>query len=106
MASITLFNLNMFVIRALSIKNKVMVIGGIICPDNCKKEIFKKIRELKTEYNIKPTTEIKWTKVSKSKENFYIALANYFFENKKRKTLYISMVAVIAIISQLIFTII
>ena len=63
-------------------KNKVMVIGGIICPDNCKKEIFKKIRELKTEYNIKPTTEIKWTKVSKSKENFYIALANYFFENK------------------------
>lgn len=32
--------------------------------------------------------------------------SDYFFENKKRKNLYISVVAVIAIISQLIFTII
>lgn len=66
----------------LNDKNKVMVIGGIICPDKYKKEIFKKIRDLKAKYNIKPTTEIKWTKVSKSKKDFYIALVNFFFENK------------------------
>ncbi|MBP3846302.1 DUF3800 domain-containing protein [bacterium] len=66
----------------LNDKNKVMVIGGIICPNKYKKEIFKNIRELKAKYNIKQTTEIKWTKVSKSREAFYIALANFFFENK------------------------
>lgn len=66
----------------LNDNNKVMVIGGIICPNKYKKEIFKKIRNLKEKYNIKSTTEIKWTKVSKSRKDFYIALTNFFFENQ------------------------
>ena len=40
------------------------------------------IRNLKIKHNIKPTTEIKWTKVSKSRKLFYTDLVNYFFENK------------------------
>ena len=66
----------------LNDKNKVMVIGGVICPNQYKKTIYKEIRNLKEEYGIKSTTEIKWTKVSKSKRNFYVALVNYFFNNK------------------------
>lgn len=66
----------------LNDKNMVMVIGGIICLDRYKKDIFKEIRNLKIKHNIKPTTEIKWTKVSKSRKLFYTDLVNYFFENK------------------------
>lgn len=60
---------------------KVMVWGGIICPKNKTRDIFKKIREFKTKHNFKKGYEIKWTKVSQSKLNFYYDLIDYFFEN-------------------------
>lgn len=64
-------------------KQKVMVIGGVICPNENRKTIFKEIRKLKSKHNIKPTTEIKWTKVSNSRKDFYIELLNYFFNNEQ-----------------------
>jgi hypothetical protein len=58
-----------------------MVIGGIICPEDQRKHIYKDIKGMKIKHNIKPYTEIKWTKVSKSKQDFYYDLINYFFDN-------------------------
>ncbi len=68
-------------------KQKVMVWGGIICPNNKTKEIFKRIREIKQKYNLKNKYveknrfEMKWTKVSSGKLNFYIDVIDYFFDN-------------------------
>ena len=53
-------------------KQKVMVWGGIICPCNKTKEIFKRIREIKYKHLKNNQFEIKWTKVSSSKLNFYL----------------------------------
>ena len=58
-----------------------MVIGGIMCPDDKKKAIFDRIREIKTEHGIAIDAEIKWNKVSPAKLDYYIDLVNYFFDN-------------------------
>ncbi len=56
-----------------------MVIGAIYCPKNKVKEITKYILDLKEKHKIKKFCELKWTKVSKSKEAFYEELIKYFF---------------------------
>ena len=68
-------------------KQKVMIWGGIICPNNKTKEIFKRIREIKNKYNLKNKFdkknrfEMKWTKVSSAKLDFYLDIIDYFFDN-------------------------
>lgn len=68
-------------------RQKVMVWGGIICPKNKVKEISKRIREIKIKHNLRNKFnknnrfEIKWTKVSNSKLEFYIDIIDYFFDN-------------------------
>ncbi len=59
----------------------IMVLGAITCPKNIIKEINKDIRNIKEKYNLSSWMEIKWTKVSKTKVDFYIELIDYFFEN-------------------------
>lgn len=66
-------------------KDFVMVIGGVSCPDNKKKEIFDKIREIKWKHGIYRDTEIKWNKVSPSKTEYYKSLVNFFFDNNYLK---------------------
>ena len=60
---------------------KIMVIGGIICPNHCRKQIYCDIRDIKTRHKIPKNSEIKWTKVSNSKKDFYMELVHYFFVN-------------------------
>jgi hypothetical protein len=60
---------------------KVMVIGGVFCPHSERMKTYKEIRAIKVEHGIKSLAEIKWNKVSKSKENFYYDLVDYFFDN-------------------------
>lgn len=60
---------------------KAMTIGGIWCQDDKKKEIFKRIREIKEEHGLSSKFEIKWNKVSIGKLNFYMDIVNYFFDN-------------------------
>ncbi len=62
--------------------HKVMVLGGIICPDDKRKQIYKEIREIKVKHGLKPNTEIKWTKIAPSKCDLYLDLVDYFFNNK------------------------
>lgn len=61
--------------------SNIMVIGGITCPSEFRKKIYNDIRNLKIKHNISKYAEIKWTKVSFSKEAFYLELIDYFFDN-------------------------
>lgn len=61
--------------------NTSMLLGGIICPKDIAKEINLEIRHLKEKY--KARGELKWTKVSKSREIYYLALVEYFFSRKE-----------------------
>lgn len=60
---------------------KAMVLGGIWCPESKKDEIFRRIREFKVEHGLAKRFEIKWNKVSKRKQDFYMDIINYFFDN-------------------------
>ena len=59
----------------------VMVLGAVMCPTNLKRKAFEDIRNIKAHHGLSSWHEIKWTKVSGSKINFYLELVNYFFSN-------------------------
>lgn len=60
---------------------KVMVLGASWCPANKVREISRRIREIKQKHGFNPNFEIKWTKVSPSKEDFYQDIIDYFFDD-------------------------
>lgn len=59
-----------------------MALGAVWCPTESKAEIFKRLREIKVEYGLKPTCELKWNAVSPAKLDYYMDVLNYFFDNK------------------------
>lgn len=61
---------------------KSMVIGGIWCPANKRKEITNDIYRIKEKHGINKYAEIKWVKVSNSKADYYKELVEYFFQNE------------------------
>ena len=60
----------------------VMILGAMYCPEESKKQIYEEIRSIKTKHNISTFFEIKWTKVSESKIDFYLELLHYFWDNQ------------------------
>jgi len=60
---------------------KTMVIACIRCPEAKVKDITNDILAIKKKHKIWKYAEIKWTKVSKSRQDFYIELLEYFFRN-------------------------
>ena len=58
---------------------KAMVLGGIWCPTDKVKEISVRIREIKKRHHLKSDFEVKWTKVSPAKQQFYLDIAGLFF---------------------------
>lgn len=62
-------------------KQNIMVLGAIWCPKIKAKEFFSEIREIKNKNNLNINFEIKWTKISPAKLNFYLDVVNYFFNN-------------------------
>lgn len=62
-------------------RQKTMVLGAIWCPLSYRKEICKDIRAIKQNNGLDKTFEIKWTKISPGKLDFYIELVEYFFNN-------------------------
>jgi len=63
-------------------KSKVMGLGALTCPTVQRKIVFKRIREFKVKHGLPTNFEIKWTKVSNSKIDFYLDLINYFFDTE------------------------
>lgn len=59
----------------------IMVLGAMSCPSDEKASIFNDIRNIKAKHNLSSWFEIKWTKVSNNKIEFYIDLIDYFFNN-------------------------
>ena len=63
-------------------QSSVMVLGAMYCPKEKKKDIYSDIRAIKKKHGLSSYFEIKWTKVSESKEKFYLDLLDYFWQNK------------------------
>lgn len=60
-------------------QQKVMILGAIWCPLERTREIAQSIRAVKKKHGLGQDFEIKWTKVSPGKIDFYIDLVEYFF---------------------------
>jgi hypothetical protein len=58
----------------------IMVLGATWCPLEKARETAQAIRVIKEKHGLGRDFEIKWTKVSPGKIDFYIDLINYFFE--------------------------
>lgn len=58
---------------------KVMVIGGIKCPRNFRKQITRGIFDIKAKHSIPHYSEIKWTKISPCNIAYFKDLIDYFF---------------------------
>lgn len=59
---------------------KAMVLGAVWCPRQRAKEIYARIREIKTKHKLPANFEIKWVKVSPAKIDFYLDIVNYFYD--------------------------
>lgn len=60
---------------------KVMVIGGVATDNEYRRKAYNEIKQIKIKHGIPIHREIKWTKVSKSKLNYYKELIDYFTSN-------------------------
>lgn len=58
-----------------------MCLGAIWCEQDKARLISVRIREIKEKYQLSPTLEIKWTKVSPARLSFYLELVDYFFDD-------------------------
>ena len=59
----------------------VMVIGAVWSPAPKRREITQRLREIKVRHGLPPYHEIKWSKVSPAKEQLYLDLLDYFFDD-------------------------
>ena len=60
-----------------------MILGAMYCLAENKQQIYTDIRDIKKKHNISTFFEIKWTKVSESKIEFYLELLDYFWKNQE-----------------------
>ena len=58
----------------------VMVLGAIWCPMDRAPALSRWVRDIKEKHSLSPAFEVKWTKVSGSKIDFYLDLVDYFFD--------------------------
>jgi len=58
-----------------------MVLGAVYAPKEKVKAANKRIREIKEKYNIHKYIEMKWSKVSPHKIQFFLDVIDYFFDN-------------------------
>ncbi len=61
-------------------QQQVMLLGAVWCPNDLSRGIAKQIKAIKKKHDLSPTFEIKWTKVSPAKIDFYLDVLSYFFE--------------------------
>ncbi len=63
-------------------REDAMVLGAICCPEQETRKIAEEMRDLKRRHGLSPQFEIKWTKVSPAKIDFYRNIIDYFFDNE------------------------
>lgn len=59
----------------------VMVLAAVWCPTDRARDIAVQLRDIKRKHNLPGSFEIKWSKVSPAKLDFYLDVLNYFFDN-------------------------
>ena len=62
-----------------------MVLGAIWCAKVQAHNVAAEIRAIKTKHKLPPDFEVKWTKVSPGKVDFYLDIVTYFFSNNALK---------------------
>jgi hypothetical protein len=63
-------------------KKPVMLLGAIWCPAESTRPIADEMRAIKLAHRLSPEFEVKWTKVSPAKLDFYRDIIDYFFREK------------------------
>lgn len=62
--------------------SEIMLLGSIACDKKNVKRISREIRKIKKDYGFNSNFEIKWTKISPGKIDFYLRLLNFFVEEE------------------------
>lgn len=62
-------------------RQKAMVLGAVWCPEGKAREIAIRLRGIKVKHSLGKDFELKWTKVSPAKLNYYVDVLNYFFDD-------------------------
>jgi hypothetical protein len=57
-----------------------MVLGAVWCPASHRAALGRKFKALRASFGLPATFEIKWTKVSPARLDFYLALIDWFFD--------------------------
>jgi hypothetical protein len=60
---------------------EIMTMGALWCEKEKTSTVFKRIREIKQKHKLSENFEIKWSKVSPSKIEFYLDIVDYFFDD-------------------------
>jgi hypothetical protein len=58
-----------------------MVLGAVWCPTEKSREISTRLREIKLKHELSHDFELKWTKVSPAKTDYYLEVLDYFFDD-------------------------
>ena len=59
---------------------QVMVLGAVWLPERRARDIAIRMRDIKEEHGLPRDFEVKWTKVSGGRQDFYLHLLRYFFQ--------------------------
>lgn len=62
-------------------RQPIMVWGALWCPLEKTKEIASRVCDIKKKYGSAPAFEVKWSKVSPARTEFYMELLDYFFDD-------------------------
>ena len=71
--------------RHLDPSDSRMVIGGVWTEREYVKKFSDKIKLIKRKHGIPAKREIKWTKVSEAKRDYYLDLIRLFFDDENRR---------------------
>lgn len=61
--------------------HKSMVLGLIWCPQDQARTVSDRLREIKAKYNVSPSAELKWTKISPKNAPMFLEIVDYFFDD-------------------------
>ncbi|MDT3778090.1 DUF3800 domain-containing protein [Nitrospira sp. MA-1] len=61
-------------------RQKAMALGATWCPASYRAALSRKIKAIQKRFGLSPVFEIKWTKVSPGRLDFYLALVDLFFD--------------------------
>lgn len=59
---------------------KAMVLGAVWCPASHRAYLGRKVKQIREQFGLPPSFEIKWTKISPARIDFYRALVDLFFD--------------------------